>query len=130
MEPARDPITSTEITTSAPTAEPTAWQAWVGYSELLLGLWLMLSAFLWGHPPPTRANTWVFGLIIVVSSLSTMRTTPSRWIDRTAAVLLFITTLPLARYSTATAVNNTLVAIAIMLVSFKQSAGYGLRARV
>ena len=121
MEPA------TEATTLA---FPRGPQAWTHYAEILLGLWLIISAYCWPHPVPTRTNTWVFGLIIVVAGLSTVGTPSARWTDRVAAVLLVILTLPMARFSIGTAANNIIVAIAVILLSLVSERGYPLRVRV
>lgn len=118
------------ITSSALTMEPAEQRPWPRYAELVLGLWLIISAFSWSHPPPTQTNTWVVGLILVVAGLSTLRTVPAYWMARAAAVLLFITSLPAARFSTATALNNVIVAIAIMVVSFVPAAAAMRRSRV
>lgn len=117
------------MTWSAPTMEPAEQRPWPRYAELALGLWLIISAFSWSHPAQTATNTWVFGLIIIVASLSTLRTVPAYWMVRAAAALLFITSLPAARFSTATALNNVLVAIAIVVVSFVPAATAMRRSR-
>jgi hypothetical protein len=109
MEPAREPTTS--VLSERP-------QGWARYASLVLGAWLVISAFSWSHPPPTASNTRILGLIVIIANLATLHTRPARWIDRTAAAALVILSLPLARYSAVTALNNILVAAALVWLSF------------
>jgi hypothetical protein len=110
MEPTREP------TIHAPFERP---HGWTRYASLVLGAWLVISAFSWSHPPPTASNTWILGLIVIIANLATLHTQqPARWIDRTAAAALVILSLPLARYSAATALNSILVAAALVWLSF------------
>jgi hypothetical protein len=118
---------SSELTTPALPVGP---QAWARYANLVLGAWLVISAFSWRHVPPTRTNTWTFGIIIIVATLATLHTAPARWIDRTAAIGLVILTLPLARFSLATAANNILVAALLIAVSLSSSRGARAAGRV
>ena len=108
MEPAREPITH------APSERP---HGWTRYARLALGAWLVISAFSWSHPPPTASNTSILGLIVIIANLATLHTQPARWIDRTAAAALVILSLPLARFSAATALNNILVAATLVWLS-------------
>lgn len=109
MEPAREPITH------APSERP---HDWARYARLVLGAWLVISAFSWSHPPPTASNTWILGLIVIIATLATLHAQPARWIDRSAAAALVILSLPLARFSAATALHNILVAAALVWLSF------------
>jgi hypothetical protein len=108
MEPAPEPTSSGEL------EEPSDWPR---YASIVLGAWLVIFAISWAHPPPAATNTWIFGLIIIVGHLATMHTRPARWMQRTVAAGLFITSLPLAKYSVATALNNVVVAAALVSLS-------------
>ena len=39
------------------------------YANILLGLWLFLTAFAWRHAPAAWANTWIVGLLVVAVAI-------------------------------------------------------------
>lgn len=87
------------------------------YANLILGIWLFISAFAWTHSPPSRTNTWILGLIIVFLSLSAIRTLRAHYANTAAAVWLFFSTLAITHYSRATVWNNLIVAVLVFLLS-------------
>jgi hypothetical protein len=92
-------------------------------TNLVLGIWLFISAFSWAHSPASRANTWILGAIIALLSLSALRSPSARFGSSVAAVYLFISTLGLTQYSRATVWNNVIIAIAVFVFSLVTSAG-------
>jgi hypothetical protein len=90
------------------------------FAELILGVWLLLSAFAWRHSPLSMTNTWILGLIIVF--LSEMRT---RYATTAAAVWLFFSTLATAHHSSATLWNNLIVAVLVFLISLVPNRIFG-----
>jgi hypothetical protein len=93
------------------------------YANLILGVWLFVSAFLWSHSPPSRTNTWILGLIIAFLSLSAMRTLRARYANTAAATWLFFSTLAITHYSRATVWNNSIVAVLVFLFSLVPNRG-------
>jgi hypothetical protein len=92
-------------------------------ANLVLGVWLFISAFLWEHSNPSRTNTWILGAIIALLSLSAVRTPSARFGNTAAAVYLFISTLAITHSSRGTVWNNILVAIAVFVLSLVPSRG-------
>jgi hypothetical protein len=85
--------------------------------NILLGIWLFISAFVWAHTPAQLTNTWILGVLCVVFALIAMRRNEVRFLNTALAVWLFISAFVLPSHSRATVWNNALVAIAIFIVS-------------
>lgn len=85
--------------------------------NLILGIWLFISAFVWPHAPAQQANTWIMGVIAVVVALVAMTMSPVRWVNTALGVWLFISVWALPHANVGTMWNNALVAIAIFLLS-------------
>jgi uncharacterized membrane protein len=96
---------------------------WARVVNLVIGVWLFISAFVWPHTVQSRANTWILGLIIVVFALISMAQPTARWLNTLAAIWLFFSTLAIFHTEQGTVWNNVIVAIVVFAVSF--IGGYG-----
>ncbi len=85
--------------------------------NVVLGVWLFISAFVWSHTTAERTNTWILGILCVVFALIAMREASVRWLDTALAVWLFISVWALPHSNLGTMWNNALVAIAVFVVS-------------
>ncbi len=85
--------------------------------NVLLGIWLFISAFVWPHTTAQMTNTWILGVICVVIALIAMRFDQVRYLNTALAVWLFISAFALSTQSRGTVWNNALVAVAIFIVS-------------
>lgn len=85
--------------------------------NLLLGFWLLISAFAWGHTIPERANSWVVGALIMAIALLASSVPAARWLNTALSVWLFVAVWALPHHSLATRWNNVLVAIAVFAIS-------------
>jgi hypothetical protein len=85
--------------------------------NVILGVWLFISAFLWPHTYSQMTNTWILGVLAVAFALLAMRVPEARYLNTILAVWLFISVWALPTMSVATQWNNALVAIAIFLMS-------------
>jgi len=85
--------------------------------NIVLGIWLFISAFLWPHSYAQMNNTWICGVLAVAFALIAMRVPEARYLNTILAVWLFVSAWALPRISTATPWNNAIVAIAMFLVS-------------
>ncbi len=85
--------------------------------NVLLGIWLFISAFVWGHDPAQRTNTWILGVLCVVFALIAMSTAPVRYLNTALAIWLFISVWALPHHVLGTMWNNALVAIAVFILS-------------
>ena len=91
-------------------------------TNVILGIWLFISAFIWPHTTVQMTNTWILGVLCVLFALIAMAVPPVRFVNTALAVWLFISAWALPTASTATTWNNVLVAIAIFLTSLVPSA--------
>ncbi len=89
--------------------------------NLILGVWLFISAFVWPHNPAQQTNTWIMGVIGVVVALVAMSVSPARWVNTAMSIWLFISVWALPHQNLATQWNNALVAIAIFVLSLVPS---------
>jgi SPW repeat-containing protein len=91
--------------------------------NLLLGVWLFLSAFAWTHTGAERVNTWVMGALCAVFAAIAMSVATARWLNTALAIWLFISVWALPHHSLATMWNNALVAIAVFALSLVPGEG-------
>ncbi len=85
--------------------------------NVLLGIWLFISAFVWDHSMSQRTNTWILGVLCVIFALIAMRAAQVRYLNTILAIWLFISVWALPHHNLGTMWNNALVAIAIFLLS-------------
>lgn len=85
--------------------------------NLMLGFWLIISAFVWEHTGPERANSWVVGALVIAIALVASSVSAARWVNTGLAVWLFASVWLLPHDNVATAWNNALVAIAVFVIS-------------
>lgn len=86
-------------------------------ANVILGVWLFISAFIWPHTQAQFTNTWIVGVICVALALIAMRVPAIRYLNTALAVWLFISAWALPHLVVGTVWNNVLVAIAIFFVS-------------
>jgi hypothetical protein len=124
----RIPTSSTASSAPAGTTAA-AGPPWAHSVNLALGIWLFISAFIWPHVQPLKANTWILGIIISVVSVIAMRNNSVRGVNTVAAAWLFFSSLAMTHISRGTVWNNVLVAIAVFVLSLVPShRGYRQRA--
>jgi hypothetical protein len=85
--------------------------------NIVLGIWLFISAFLWIHASAEMTNTWIVGLICMAIAIIALRVPEARYLNTALAVWLLISVWALPTISVATRWNNALVALAIFFVS-------------
>jgi hypothetical protein len=85
--------------------------------NVVLGVWLVISAFAWPHSYAQQTNTWILGLLCVVFALVAFYDPVVRYLNTVLATWLFISCWALPQLSLGTLWNNALVAIAIFFVS-------------
>lgn len=102
---------------------------WARYANLVIAIWLFISAFIWPHADASRTNTWILAVIIGVVSVWAIWTPTIRWINMAAAVWLFFSTLAIPHYVVGTVWNNVIVSIAVFLLSMVPNRGTHMTAR-
>jgi hypothetical protein len=85
--------------------------------NVLLGIWLFISAFVWAHTNAQMTNTWILGVLCVIFAFIAMSVPAARYLNTALAIWLFISAFALPTIGPGTVWNNVLVAIAIFLVS-------------
>jgi hypothetical protein len=87
------------------------------FVNIVLGIWLFISAFIWPHTYAQMTNTWILGVLCVAFALIAMRVPEARYLNTILAVWLFISVWALPSVSVGTQWNNAIVAILIFFVS-------------
>jgi hypothetical protein len=95
-----------------PDPDRVLWPAWV---NLLVGVWLVITAFAWPHAAATQTNTWVVGALIAVSALWAMFVPAIRYVDTFLATWLFFSAIGFAGNTTPW--HDVIAAIVVFLVS-------------
>jgi hypothetical protein len=87
------------------------------YSNIVLGVWLFFSAFLWRHAAVQHTNTWLMGLVTVLVSLMALRRPVARYVNTLVGVWVIISSYMLPGTLLDTRSNNVLVGFFIAYVS-------------
>jgi hypothetical protein len=95
-----------------------AWPRWI---NLLLGIWLFISAFAWPHLMAQQTNTWIIGVLMVIVSILAMFAPQARFINTVLAIWLFVSTLAMPHENPVTLWNNCLLAIVVFALSLVPS---------
>jgi hypothetical protein len=85
--------------------------------NVLLGLWLIFSTFLWEHSPGSRTNTLVVGIAVAAIGIVGMVAPRIRFANTAAATWLFFSTFWLNGVTSGIAWHNAVVAFAVFVVS-------------
>ena len=91
--------------------------AWPRAANIMLGVWLFISAFVWPHTLSSATNTWIVGLLIVIAGIVALYVPWVRWLNAVLAAWLFISTLVFPHVIAATMWNNTIVAFLVFLLA-------------
>jgi len=101
---------------------PAHWGHWPRYCNMLLGLWLFFSAFVWAHTPGSRINTCLVGLFVTIVASMAAGASQLRRLTAVLAGWLAFTTLVVYPSRPATFWNNLILAALVLVVSFIPSA--------
>lgn len=85
--------------------------------NIVVGVWLFISAFIWPHSQAQMTNTWIVGLLAVVFAIAAMRAEQARYLNTILAVWLFISVWALPSLNLGTMWNNALAAIVMFFAS-------------
>ncbi len=87
------------------------------YLNIALGIWLVVSAYLWRHSSAQLANVWISGLIVARCAAVAITEPGVRFFNSAVGIWLILSSVVLPRVSTATAWNNVLIGAVITLAS-------------
>jgi hypothetical protein len=96
---------------------------WPRYFNIIIGIWLFISAFIWPHTMAQRSNTWICGLLAVLFAVAATSGPTLRYLNTALSVWLFISVWVLPRDSSSTTWNNVICAVAIFVISMVPSGG-------
>jgi|SRR5580693_3891036 hypothetical protein len=91
-----------------------------GVLNAAIGVWLVISIFIWEHAPAQRTNAWLCGVLCVIFALAGIAAPRVRRLNTVLAVWLFISPWALpsgGTMSSPTAWITVLSAIGIFIVS-------------
>jgi len=84
---------------------------------VLLGLWLVVSVFLWPHTSAQGANAVLCGIACMALTTVGLYFEPARYICAGLGAWIFLSTFLLASSSRATVWNNAVVGIAVFVTA-------------
>ena len=87
------------------------------YASTVLGIWLFITAFLWPHSPGMTVNTVLMAIIVVASSLLSIRVPFLRYVTGAAGVWVVASLFAWQDFAPATVWNNCMVGAGITLAS-------------
>jgi hypothetical protein len=96
-------------------------------SNIILGLWLFVSAFAWPHTAAERTNVALVGLFIALTSLTAWTTGPGlrlRLINAILGAWLLVSIVAFPTSSKATTVNSAIVGVLVFVLSLLPSFAY------
>lgn len=85
--------------------------------NIVVGVWLFISAFIWPHSQAQMTNTWIVGVLAVAFAVAAMRAEQARYLNTILAVWLFISVWTLPSLTLGTMWNNALAAILMFFAS-------------
>lgn len=114
--------------TSTPTAAggPDAGAA-ARYVNIVVGVWLFISAFIWQHTDASRTNTWIVGALCAIFAVIALKSPPVRWLNTVLSVWLFFSVFAVYHLSGGTFWNNLIAAIVMFAASLVPSHAMGGR---
>jgi uncharacterized membrane protein YoaK (UPF0700 family) len=85
--------------------------------NVLIGTWLLLSAFAWPHQPVQGVVTMACAVVIVLSSLASIYSQRFRYVTAFAALVLFLAALTSAHGLERTVWHNAAIAVVVFFTS-------------
>jgi hypothetical protein len=86
--------------------------------NVVLGVWLFISAFAWPHSTAQMTNTWIVGVLQVIFALVALfGVAQARYLNTVLAIWLFISAFALPGGDAGTIWNNVIVAILTFVFS-------------
>jgi hypothetical protein len=94
--------------------ERTPWPPWV---TLVIGIWLIISAFAWPHALTEQTNAWIVGMLIALAAVVSMFAPSVRYIATLLSIWLFFSAIAFTSPDGGTPWHDVIAAIVVFLVS-------------
>jgi hypothetical protein len=91
--------------------------AWPRYANLLLGLWLFVSAFAWPHSRDACAAAWISGAMIGMNAFASIWASPVRFFNVILGGISLAWQAAAAAHEPAARVNGIVVSGLVILLS-------------
>lgn len=96
------------------------------YTDVLLAVWLLASAFIWRTDPAHFANALAVAVVTFAGSLVALTAPAARYVTAAAGGWLAISVLAMPRVTAAAAVNSVVVGLALLVISLISSSRHRL----
>jgi hypothetical protein len=94
---------------------------WARYLNILIGIWLFISAFAWQHSVAARTNSWICGVLAVLFAAMALAYPAVRWLNTILGIWLIVAGGALHHVASGTQWNNIIIGAVILLVSLVPS---------
>lgn len=91
------------------------------YTDVLLAIWLLASAFIWRTDPAHFANALAVAAVTFVGTLVAITVPAARYVVAAAGGWLALSVLAMPRITTAASVNSIVVGLALLVISLLSS---------
>lgn len=99
------------------------------YLNILVGIWLFISTFLWRHSAAQFSNTWIMGAIVAVVAAISLARPALRYLNTLAGAWLIISAFALPTIAAGTRWNNFLVGAVVVTLSLSGAEGINVSTR-
>lgn len=97
---------------------------WARGINALLGIWLIISAYVWPHVVGQVTNAWIVGILaIVLAGLATYSAPQARYGNTVLGIWLFLSAFIVATMSAATMWNDLIVGALMFIFSLVPNRG-------
>jgi heme A synthase len=93
--------------------------------NVLIGVWLVVSAFAWPHSAAMTRYTVACGVLTAILAIAMLYFRPARYFNLVVAALLFSTSAMMSPRTDPTFWNNLIAAISIFVATLLGGAGRG-----
>jgi hypothetical protein len=94
---------------------------WARWLNILVGIWLFISAFAWQHSMAARTNSWICGILVVVFAAIAIGYPAVRYLNTILGIWLIVAGAVLHHVASGTQWNNIIVGAVVLLVSLVPS---------
>ena len=91
------------------------------YLNIIVGLWLFISAFVWPHSAAQFTNTWIMGIIVAAVAAIALAWPAIRYLNTLAGAWLIISAFAMPAVTSGTRWNNFIVGVVVVVLSLAEA---------